>query len=566
MKTTTFDVEQHLKMEESGPVDLSESSERPHNQEEDGGLATNETKLVNRSKLLVYGVLILAAAAVSSVTYLFLAKEEEDNMKAEFAAYSREILKQAQANADKMFEDMMDLSKDLTSHALDNNLKWPNITLPHFDVRARESTVRFVAFAPFVTPETREGWEAYSVEHQDWIQQDYSYRNWTQTPPRIPPTIHRFNESSPVVEYDDLEYQYEVPLWQVSPPRPDYSAVNMDLSTIPILGHLFRDVKVKKVEQYGRIMDFKGLYSELLAVDVDDHPRGSIFQPVFEDFRADAEVVGFMMGSLEWDGMFRNVIFGGAAPLIVEIEGTCNSLFTYRVIGERAIFLGYGQGLRDSKYDKYKESADLLDPKESRDGYPPVVHTHRSTDASHPESHCTYVMNTYPTAEFEASFQTKDPIIYTLVILAVFLFTALVFGTYDYLVNRRQLNLMHTAKSTSALVASLFPKDVQKRILDEAREQAEREHAQKNKRNTKKVDLNGFFDEEQRSAGTNRSGKPIADLFPHCTVMVCSINSAASHLDIKTTHICAITTVCGHRRFHRLVEYARAHSVSANKS
>ena len=68
-----------------------------------------------------------------------------------------------------------------------------------------------------------------------------------------------------------------------------------------------------------------------------------------------------------------------------------------------------------------------------------------------------------------------------MVILAVFLFAALVFGTYDYMVNRRQLNLMHTAKSTSALVATLTlpEKDMQKRILDEAGEQAEREHAQK---------------------------------------------------------------------------------------
>jgi hypothetical protein len=116
----------------------------------------------------------------------------------QFQAYSREILKQATANSENMFEEIWDMSKATTSHALFLNMAWPNVTLPHFDIRAHDerSRVEFVGFAPFVTPETREGWEAYSVENQDWIAQAYAYCDGIdQTPEPIPTTIHRYESS-----------------------------------------------------------------------------------------------------------------------------------------------------------------------------------------------------------------------------------------------------------------------------------------------------------------------------------------------------------------------------------
>ena len=42
-----------------------------------------ETKLVNRSKKIVYMILFLAAAAISTLCYIFLVKEEETTMKVE---------------------------------------------------------------------------------------------------------------------------------------------------------------------------------------------------------------------------------------------------------------------------------------------------------------------------------------------------------------------------------------------------------------------------------------------------------------------------------------------------
>lgn len=95
-----------------------------------------------------------------------------------------------------MFEEIWDLSKAITSHALFANMSWPNVTLPHFDIRAHDerSRMEFVGFAPFVAPEEREGWETYSVANQWWITQDYEYRGWyNETPDPISETIHKFD-------------------------------------------------------------------------------------------------------------------------------------------------------------------------------------------------------------------------------------------------------------------------------------------------------------------------------------------------------------------------------------
>ena len=92
--------------------------------------------------------------------------------------------------------------------------------------------------------------------------------------------------------------EYEVPLWQVSPAPADTSIINLDLVSHPVLAHLLWDVKEKKVDQYSRAIDVEFLMGEQAN---DGQPRSTVYQPVFEDFREDAEVVGFMLGVERWD-------------------------------------------------------------------------------------------------------------------------------------------------------------------------------------------------------------------------------------------------------------------------
>jgi hypothetical protein len=49
----------------------------------ESSIAHDETSAVNRSKVLVYLVLLITAAAVGTATYFFVAKEEQDDFESE---------------------------------------------------------------------------------------------------------------------------------------------------------------------------------------------------------------------------------------------------------------------------------------------------------------------------------------------------------------------------------------------------------------------------------------------------------------------------------------------------
>lgn len=81
-KKITFEESEHQSVSD-GSNGFSSSGNTPTNvseSEDDNGatrLGRNETKNVNRSKILVYLVLLMAAIIVGFATYFFLAKGEE---------------------------------------------------------------------------------------------------------------------------------------------------------------------------------------------------------------------------------------------------------------------------------------------------------------------------------------------------------------------------------------------------------------------------------------------------------------------------------------------------------
>ena len=107
--------------------------------------------------------------------------------------------------------------------------------------------------------------------------------------------------------------------------------------------------------------------------------------------------------------------------------------------------------------------------------------------------------------------------------------TTLVFVFYDYTVKRRHDKLLATATRTNAIVASLFPKNVRDRIMEDAEKQAELDV---DKRFNKigygaKYELKNFLDEVQEAHSDELEPfdtKPIADLFPEATVMFADIS------------------------------------------
>jgi Adenylate and Guanylate cyclase catalytic domain len=125
------------------------------------------------------------------------------------------------------------------------------------------------------------------------------------------------------------------------------------------------------------------------------------------------------------------------------------------------------------------------------------------------EPYCSYRFDVYPTAAMEEIYLTNNPIIFATATGFAFFFTSVLLLAFDFFVQRRQEKVMISAKRTSGIVSSLFPESVRSRLYDH-------------------VMTNGVDQEESQprnsigATGNSRDifgSDPIADLFPHATVM-----------------------------------------------
>jgi hypothetical protein len=127
---------------------------------------------------------------------------------------------------------------------------------------------------------------------------------------------------------------------------------------------------------------------------------------------------------------------------------------------------------------------------------------------------CQYTISIYPSNVFLMGFHTSTPAFITIAVAAVFVFAILVFFIYDRLVERRQTFILNKAVQCTAIVSSLFPKNVRDRLLQTSNEKESGDHlALQNPR------LKALINDKKNEDNS----QPIADLFPDCTVMFADI-------------------------------------------
>ena len=91
-----------------------------------------------------------------------------------------------------------------------------------------------------------------------------------------------------------------------------------------------------------------------------------------------------------------------------------------------------------------------------------------------------YNVTVYPTREMAKTYNTAEPIYYMLLVLFVFIFTPIVCILFDCVVQRRQEKVMTTARKQDVIVSSLFPKNIQAKIMAEVDHEHNRMSARQN--------------------------------------------------------------------------------------
>jgi hypothetical protein len=145
---------------------------------------------------------------------------------------------------------------------------------------------------------------------------------------------------------------------------------------------------------------------------------------------------------------------------------------------------------------------------------------------------CSFTISVYPTLEMESAYKTNEPVMYALVVVAVFITTSLAFIFFDCVQQRRQQLLLNTARRQNQLVSSLFPAQIQNQLMEEYEKTEAMARQEKRQNKSGSAGLRSFLDDRsvhssvQLDGGSghmSKSSKPIADLFPETTIMFADI-------------------------------------------
>ena len=113
-------------------------------------------------------ILVTMASLLIAGTFYFTKNNEKENFEDEFHALADQIIDSFHNSASNQLAAMDALSVSYTSYALASGNSFPNITLPHYEIRGANTRIishGFIShFFPIITNEDRRGWEEYATE------------------------------------------------------------------------------------------------------------------------------------------------------------------------------------------------------------------------------------------------------------------------------------------------------------------------------------------------------------------------------------------------------------------
>ena len=281
--------------------------------------------------------------------------------------------------------------------------------MPHFEKRGAQvlelSGAHSIAIAPIVEGDSasRSAWGTWSVQNP-WLPETYRPENVPQYAPLTRPEIFRLGEDGSPAPFVSKPGQLLYPVWQVHPILP--STVNLELlSTFPEVDpSLLDDVATVG----GRMFASRGDEGENADPEIPQTwPTTSMFVPVFNDFDGAGKLSGLIVTVVPWHNFFRNILPEGTKMLLI-IRSTCGPSFTYNIEGPNVGYVGTGD-LHDPDF----EDLELVG---SFDGHDEA--------SAYTAGDCLFEFSVYPTKEYYDSFQTKNPVYFTLTVVFIFFLTS----------------------------------------------------------------------------------------------------------------------------------------------
>mmetsp|Transcript_31479 Transcript_31479/g.75953 ORF Transcript_31479/g.75953 Transcript_31479/m.75953 type:complete len:940 (-) Transcript_31479:221-3040(-) len=461
-------------------------------------LAEEETRWVNFLRVAVIRVLLLTGILLSTGVYVYTRNEEQVAFSEHVSSSAHQVLTSFEATVERTIEAVGDQSTSYTSYALDKNLTFPNVTLPHFALKGSHSRTlsgsHIIHYMPVITDETRDSWEAYASENRYQIneasEQDKHFRSKQDAAlalsrsdsKRLLQTDEPRNTT--IMRDDGSNFHPKIwnnggvdagkrgdeppgvgsylPMWQRSPINdPPQRLLNLDFAATKVIGKGLIDLMQQDKEAVlrGAAMPnpkFRKAFESNLRIsqyreNVDDFVGGMntyLTYPVFDSFEDDKNVVGVLATNLHWTVLFSNLLPESALGMICVITNTKDQTFTYRIDGCESRYLGLGD-LHDPRFDEFEVKEQVNEVLKGR-----FRAQNTAYDTVPLSDTMQYTMRVYPSEDTEFGFITNQPVLYTSLIACIFIFTAVIFLLFAHHVEKRQRLMLQTVVENANRVAA----------------------------------------------------------------------------------------------------------------
>ena len=339
-----------------------------------------------------------------------------------------------------------------------------------------------------------------------------------------------------------------------------------------ILSEAYPLPDIEDPEQVAEAEYYSNFFSDYVDATVQDpsEPISDIYVPIIDSAidhvqvygeknggdiaKKEGNMVGIMAMSIYWKDTIKNILPPGSDGVVVVFENECNPTFTFRIDGPDAYYLGQGDG-HDPTYDDMEVSSwfNHLTSSNSNSG--------DYTGIPLDEEYCPFHLRVYPSDAMRARYITNDATIFTIASVLIFMFSAVVFWLYDYMVEQRQDKVYKTAVRSTAIVSSLFPSTVTDRLYG-AVEQDQTQQGSSN--NTSRAfrtsdtarvrsamqDLNNLNNNETTLpiAGRYKTAA-IADLFPE------AVSALLVFSNQRAVYASTLTDLLSNTSFQSLLSY-----------
>jgi hypothetical protein len=156
-------------------------------------LASNETRVVTKLKLLVFGSLFFSMVAVALAAYYLTSQAEIISFELQFHDDANKILGNIGQNLQRSMEASDAFITSITSYAAHTNQTWPFVVIPDYSVRAEKIRSLcggiYAATYHVVNNEQRKEWENFTATvGKDMADSaiaaiaDYNVMDWPVTP------------------------------------------------------------------------------------------------------------------------------------------------------------------------------------------------------------------------------------------------------------------------------------------------------------------------------------------------------------------------------------------------